>query len=101
MSEVTVGKDLSSRIIAAFPYDAPLPSQVITRVIARPEKNAAISIPFSLPFSIIDPRFPSKHKTCNSLCHSCSDNNCFSPSLRCGENKALERMSFGHRSAPH
>lgn len=32
MSEVTVGKNLSSRIIAAFPYDVPLPSQVTTAI---------------------------------------------------------------------
>lgn len=38
MSEVTVGKNLSSRIIAAFPYDVPLPSQVSTPVITKPEK---------------------------------------------------------------
>ncbi len=73
MLEVTVGKDLSSRIIGAFPY-TPLPSQVITPVIARPEKNAAISIPFSLSFSILDPLFPSEHKTCDNLCHSFLDN---------------------------
>lgn len=38
MSKVTVGKDISSRIKAAFFYDASLPSQVTTPFIARPEK---------------------------------------------------------------